>query len=216
MSKQRGEEASEIPSLDCCAPSNEKGITILLGGDHGQRHFRFHAKIHLSSPQERKDRGELSHQCPMVQIACCDCAKDKCSVLKATVMPRLARDIAKVHESCAMLVCDASDIREGPRKACLVPKGIKIETAAFLDGGQMRFYVDGKPDPVLIDFLPESPITRVQPWNLRVKRVVSNFCDLCVGDIAFLATLLGMSSRVVPGPRGSLACQNVTFFVFLI
>jgi hypothetical protein len=120
LSKQRGEEVSEIPSIDYCAPSNEKGITILLGCDHGQQHFRFHAKIHLSSPQEH--RGKLSYQCPMVQIACCDCAKDKDSVLKATVMPRLAKDIAKVHESCSIIVYDASDIREGPRKAYLIPK----------------------------------------------------------------------------------------------
>ena len=40
LSKQRrGEEVSEMPSIDYCAPSNEKEITILLGGDHGQRHF---------------------------------------------------------------------------------------------------------------------------------------------------------------------------------
>jgi hypothetical protein len=194
LSKQRGEEVADVPSIDHCAPSNKKGMTILLGGDHGQRHFRFHAKIHLTSPQEGKDRGELAHQCPMVQITCCDCAKDKHLVLKATVVPRMAKDIAKVRESCATIVCDASDIGEGPRKACLVPKSIRTESAAFFDGGRMQFCVDGKPDPVIIDFLPDSPTTRVQLWNLRVKRVASNFCDFCIGDIAFLATVLGMES----------------------
>jgi hypothetical protein len=131
----------------------------------------------------------------MVQIACCDCAKDKCLVLKATVVPRMAKYIAKVHESCAIIVHDASDIGEGPsRKACLVPKSIRMKSAAFLDGGRMQFHVDGKPDPVIIDFLLDSPMTWVQQWNLRVKRVASNFCDFCIGDIAFLATILGMES----------------------
>jgi hypothetical protein len=59
----------------------------------------------------------------------------------------------------------------------------------------MQFYVDGKPDPAIIEFLPESLITRVQLWNLSVKRVVSNFYDFYIGDIAFLATILGMESN---------------------
>ena len=58
----------------------------------------------------------------------------------------------------------------------------------------MQFYAEDKLDPTIIQFLPGSPITRVQVWNLRVKRVVSNFYDLYIGDIAFLATILGMES----------------------
>jgi hypothetical protein len=54
LSPSDGVAVSEIPSLDYSAPSNEKGITILLGGNHGDRYFRFHAKIHLTSPMERK------------------------------------------------------------------------------------------------------------------------------------------------------------------
>jgi hypothetical protein len=91
-SPTRGAAVSEIPSIDYCAPGNRKGVTILLGGDHDDRYFRFHAKIHLSSPMERKACNDLSYQCPIVQVACCDCAKDKYHVvLKETVMPRLAK-----------------------------------------------------------------------------------------------------------------------------
>jgi hypothetical protein len=54
LSPSDGAAVSEIPSLDYCAPSNEKGITILFGGDHGDQYFQFHAKIHLTSPMERK------------------------------------------------------------------------------------------------------------------------------------------------------------------
>jgi hypothetical protein len=46
----------------------------------------------------------------------------------------------------------------------------------------------------VIPFLPQSPISRVKIWNLKVKRVVSNFYGLYIGDITFLATILGMES----------------------
>jgi hypothetical protein len=104
LSPSDGAAVSEIPSPDYCAPSNEKGITILLDGDHGDRYFRFHAKIHLTSPMERKKRRDLSYECPIIQIACCECAKDKYIVLKETVMPRLESDIAKVQASCAIVL----------------------------------------------------------------------------------------------------------------
>jgi hypothetical protein len=108
--------------MDCCAAGNQKGITILLGGDHSDRHFWFHAKIHLWSSMEQKARKDISCQCPIVQVAWCECAKDKRAVLKATVMPRLAKDIATVQGKCAVLVCDSSDIIHGPRKTCNNPK----------------------------------------------------------------------------------------------
>ena len=134
LSPADGTAVSDTPSLDYCAPSNEKGITILLGGDHGDRYFRFHAKIHLTSPMEKKKRRDLSYECPIVQIACCKCAKDKYIVLKETVMPRLESDIAKVQASCAIVLYDGTDIK-GPRKVYLVPKGINVKTVTFLDGG---------------------------------------------------------------------------------
>jgi hypothetical protein len=85
LSPTDGMAVSNIPSLNCCAPSNEKGIIILLGGDHGDRYFQFHAKIHLTSSMERKKCRDLSYECPIVQIACCECTKDKYVLLKETV-----------------------------------------------------------------------------------------------------------------------------------
>jgi hypothetical protein len=35
LSPSDGAVISEIPFLDYCAPSNEKGMTIFLGGNHG-------------------------------------------------------------------------------------------------------------------------------------------------------------------------------------
>jgi hypothetical protein len=200
LSPSDGAAVSEILSLDYCAPSNEKGITILLGGDHGDRYFPFHAKIHLTSPMERKKRRNLSYECPIVQITCCECAKDKYIVLNETVMPRLESNIAKVQASCAIILYDGTDIK-APRKVYLVPKGINVNTVTLLDGGLgdgdgggggIQFHVTRQSEPVTIPFLGRSPITRVKRWNLRVKKIVSNFYDFYIGDIAFLATILGM------------------------
>ncbi len=147
---------------------------------------------------ERKKRRDLSYECPIVQIACCKCAKDKYIVLKETVMPRLESDIAKVQASCAIVLYNGTDIK-GPRKVYLVPKGINANTVTFLDGGLgdgggggIQFHVTGQSDPVTIPFLGRSPITRVKRWNLQVKKIVSNFYNFYIGTIAFLATILGM------------------------
>jgi hypothetical protein len=113
-------------------------------------------------------------------------------------MLRLDSDIAKVQARCAIVLYDGTDIK-GPRKVYLVLKGINVNTAMFLDGGLgdgggggIRFHVTGQSEPVTIPFLGWSPITRVKRWNIPVKKIVSNFYDFYIGDIAFLATILGM------------------------
>jgi hypothetical protein len=85
-----------------------------------------------------------------------------------------------------------------------VQKGININTVRFLDGdlgdgggGGIQFHVKGQSAPVTIPFLGRSPITRVKHWNLRVKKIVSNFYGFYIGDIAFLATILGMEGSEV-------------------
>jgi hypothetical protein len=103
-----------------------------------------------------------------------------------------------VQASCAIVLYDGTDIK-APRKVYLVPKGINVNTVTFLNGGLsdgggggIPFHVTGQSEPVTIPFLGRSPITRVKRWNLRVKKIVSNFYDFYIGDIAFLATILGM------------------------
>jgi hypothetical protein len=62
-------------------------------------------------------------------------------------MPRLETDIAKVQESCAIIIYDiiydGTSITIRPRKVYLVPKGSNISTVTFLnvglgDGGRGR------------------------------------------------------------------------------
>ena len=62
-------EDTKSLNLNYTAPSNENGMTVLFGGDHGKGAFRMHCKIHLHSPKERKNKKKLSYQCPMIQIA---------------------------------------------------------------------------------------------------------------------------------------------------
>jgi hypothetical protein len=76
--------------------------------------------------EQKASKDMLQHQCQIVQVACCECAKDEHGVLKATVMPRLAQDIARVKEKCAAGVRDSSDVIDGPRKARLVPNTLKL------------------------------------------------------------------------------------------
>jgi hypothetical protein len=125
---------------------------------------------------ERKKRRDLSYEYPIVQIACCECAKDKYIILKETAMPRLESNIAKVQASCALVLYNGTDIK-GPRKVYPKPKGINVNTVTFLDGGLgdgggggIQFHVTGQSEPVTIPFLGWSPITRVKRWNLRVKQ----------------------------------------------
>jgi hypothetical protein len=105
------------------------------------------------------------------------------TVLKETVMPRLAKDITKVQKSCAIIIHDSSDISKGPRKAYLGPKSIIIEMVVFLDGSRLQFYTSGKPDPITLPFLSQSPIARVKLWKPKVKKVVpNNFYAFYIGD----------------------------------
>ena len=54
-------------------PPGTKGVVVLFGGDHGDTAFRYHMKVNLSSPAVRKERRELSYQCPTTQLGFVDC-----------------------------------------------------------------------------------------------------------------------------------------------
>jgi hypothetical protein len=132
-----------------------------------------------------------------MQIAYCKCAKNKYIVLKETVMLRPETNIAKVQESYAIVLYNGTNIAKGPWKVYLVPKGINKKTVTSLngglsDGGGMQFHVTGESEPSTIPFLGQSPITRVNHWNLQVKKIFSHFYNFYIGDIAFLATILGI------------------------
>jgi hypothetical protein len=59
-----------IPCIDYAADGFERaGIVVLFGGDHGDKHCPISVKLNLSSPEGRKQKKQLSYQCPVVQFA---------------------------------------------------------------------------------------------------------------------------------------------------
>lgn len=110
-----------------------KGGTILFGGDHGKNKFRFHAKIHLSFPKERKAKGELSTSCPMVQMCNLECKKDTYDLLQATVMPLIQQEIIQLLESALVIVHNTKQGVSGPQKGFIVPHDIDMFSITFND-----------------------------------------------------------------------------------
>jgi hypothetical protein len=84
-----------------------------------------------------------------------------------------------VQEKCAVLVHDSSDIIDGPRKACLVPKSIAIGTVSFFEGG-MQCHIQGLEDVPLSCSFPIR-LCPDESWESQ-------------DNIAFLAAVLEMES----------------------
>jgi hypothetical protein len=177
--KEKGTELNEIPTLDYLSPGLPDGCTMLLGGDHGDHCFRFHAKMHFSSPQERKHRKDLSYRCPMIQIAHMDCAKDRYDLLAETIIPKL--NVIVVH--------DKTNLEQ--RKSYLVPDTIDMDSIVLTLQNKLVYRIDGSDEQVEedVDLWEDSSY-----FNLTATKVISNWNDLYVGDLEFLALCLGMVS----------------------
>jgi hypothetical protein len=128
--KEKGTELTDIPTLDCSSPGLPDGCTKLLGGDHGDHCFCFHAKMHFSSPQERKHRKDLSHRCPMIQTAHMDCAEDRFDLLEQTIMPKLDECVRAMQNSSVIVVHDKTNLEQW--KSYLVPNNIDMNSIMFM------------------------------------------------------------------------------------
>ena len=62
--------------------ADKPGIVVLFGGDHGAGACPCSVKLNFSSPQARKERGQLNCRCPATQIASIDCTKDSFELLQ--------------------------------------------------------------------------------------------------------------------------------------
>jgi hypothetical protein len=79
----------------------------------------------------------------------------------------------------------------GPKRAAFLKGRERRISAAstprtILDASKLSIFT--VPGTIFSGFLPDSPMFRVKVWNITVKKVVSNFYDLHVGEIAFLVT----------------------------
>ena len=100
-------EIKNIPSLDYVADGFEKpGITVLFGGDHGDKHCPISCKINLSSPTIRKQKQNLGYQCPVIQFASVACSTDAYDLMANTVMPLVKKQITDLKSSAVVTVFD--------------------------------------------------------------------------------------------------------------
>lgn len=195
-------EIKNIPSLDYVADGFEKpGITVLFGGDHGDKHCPISCKINLSSPTIRKQKQNLGYQCPVIQFASVACSTDAFDIMDNTVMPFVKKQITDLKSSAVVTVFDKNNLTKSFR-SYIVPIGICPMTIVFTvtnDVKQMIFAHDGRyndhqeaamfgsinvNDPVFQD---------VECANLAATLVISSFNELFIGDLAFLAMLIGMN-----------------------
>lgn len=67
--------SNSIPTIDYIAGGFAKpGVTVLFGGDHGDKHCPISCKINLSPPSVRKQKQQLGYQCPLIQFASVQCS----------------------------------------------------------------------------------------------------------------------------------------------
>ena len=182
--------------LDYGAPGfiNSPGIVVLFGGDHGAGACPVSLKLNLTSPQERKTRGELNYRCPTLQVASIDCSKDTFELLSNTVMPQLKGQMVQLRNSCAVVLFSENDPRRY-RKVFLIPKNYDQYTA-HVRGNQLVYRV-GQTERTIdlnVYFETEVPGVAVPFHDFRIRKIVSNFNDLYVGDLAFLAMSIGMNN----------------------
>ena len=188
-----------FPIMDYKSPGNDKGVTVLLGGDHGMGAFRMHMKLNLSSPYARKKDGNLSYQCPMIQIGYIGCSKDNYDLLDKTIMKDLRPQVKKLQNSSVVLVHNGKRQKDGSIKDMTVWETYIIERETDInhlhlqDDKQMIVQCRDEAT-IMIDFSKSDKLRDIEIKNLRADVVVTNFYTRYIGDLQFLATLCGMTN----------------------
>jgi hypothetical protein len=126
------ESIESIPTIDYMADGfSQPGITVLIGGDHGDKNCPISAKLNLSSPQVRKQDGnKLSMQCPVVQFASVRCSKDAYDLMDSTVMPAIKSELNQLKKSSILTVFHTKNVT-GCFRSYTVPSSILLNTVAF-------------------------------------------------------------------------------------
>jgi hypothetical protein len=170
-------------------------VTVLFGGDHGDKHCPIFCNINLSPPSIRKEKKQLSYQCPIVVFASVECSKDAYSLMNSTVMPRIKSQLTELKESSIVTVYHRTD-KTNVFRASRVPSSIRAGTIGFIEsrtevlrmtfshGTAATFGSIDIDDPVFLG---------VQFFELEAKVVNNKFNDLFIGNLAFLAMLIGMN-----------------------
>jgi hypothetical protein len=185
-----------IPAIDYKAHGfDTKGVTVLIGGDHGDKNCPISMKIQFTSPQERKRLRHLSFHCPMVQFASVKCSKDTYLLLNSTIMKTIKEQLAALDQSSMVTVFNNQNVRQCYR-SFMAPTTINKASIAFrLDVDRASILMTYSYDGDKFGSIALSdPFTDVPHYHLEAKVVICRFNQLYIGDLAFLAMLLGMNS----------------------
>jgi hypothetical protein len=187
-----------FPTIDYETPGFERGVTVLYGGDHGNEHCPISCKLNLTSPAVRKEKKELGYHCPLFQFASVKCTKETYELMKSTVMPKVKEQIIQVRNSSVVTIYHRKGIDEAIHfRSYMVPSTIDVQTIAFIQNGptKMTFAYGNKETPnfgtVVVD---DEDLLAAPYFELKAHLVVSRFNELVVGDLAFLAMILGMNN----------------------
>jgi hypothetical protein len=178
------------------------GVTVLFGGDHGDNHCPISCKLNLSPPEERKRRQELGYQFPVVCFASVACSKDAYDLMDATVMPQVKDQLFILRWSSLVTVYHKLRMRECFR-SCMVPASINKFIIGFItktDDYGNKFvsttFAHGKAQQLTFGYIDllDSMFMDVHQHDLAAQITIGCFNELFLGDLAFLAMLIGMNN----------------------
>ena len=204
-----------IKSLDYYAPGfiDKPGIIVLFGGDHGAGACPCSMKLNFSSPQQRKERGELNWRCPTIQIASIDCSKDSFELLANTVMPAIKSQLIQLRSMSAYIVyCHRRPHHF--RKAFLWPNNVDPRSVQITDT-TLTYQVGVQHHSINLQGYFDADENDFSFADLRVTKVISNFHDLYVGDLAFLCMTIGMNNSAgshcvhCKVKRADFSCESI-------
>lgn len=120
----------DIPSLDYLgAGSPQAGVTVLFGGDHGDKNFPISCKLNLSPPILRKEKKNLGYHCPLITFANVQCSNDSFELMESTVMPIVKKQLNDLKKSSMLTVFHLKNIESF--RSYIVPSTICQNTVHF-------------------------------------------------------------------------------------
>jgi hypothetical protein len=194
-----------IPLIDYKADGFDKpGVTVLFGGDHGDKHCPISCKINMLPPKVRKECSNLGCHCPMITFASVMCSKDTYELMNNTVMPMVKQQLNDLKKSSIITVYHSTNPTKAFR-SYTVPSSIRPTTVAFLQdtvagSGEARILMTfafgdhGQQETFGSIEIKDPVFDGIPYFQLAAKVVISTFNELFIGDLAFLAMLIGMNN----------------------
>jgi hypothetical protein len=185
------EEEALLP-FDYKSPleNDSKGINVIIGGDHGDIAFRYHAMFQFSSPTTRKDRGQLSYRCRKVQLGFIECRKDTYNVLANTIARPLRSSLEKLRRSSLIVIY--STRRKGLVKSIVFPRQIDYTSIRIIaadkhsKGGTWKL-TNGSSFTIDLHEMFDSCKQSELSWYIGITA----FNDFHIGDLEFVNNELG-------------------------